>query len=140
MNIKECLEKGLLKKDIKSIERAKKSVEIAEHKLDIAKRVFDIEIFDDSIINAYSVMFHAARALLFKDGYRENSHYGLYVYISEKYKDKIGLKFVNELNALRLERHELAYGLEKSDIKEIEAENIISVAGEFLKIVKRLVK
>ena len=81
--------KGLLKKDKPDIKKAKKSIEIAYHKLDIAKRTFNVKIYEVSIVNAYASMFHAARALLFKDGVKEKSHYGLFIYIKEKYIDKI---------------------------------------------------
>lgn len=139
MDIGECLEKGLLKEDKKDIEKAKKSIEIARYKLSIAKRTFDVKIFEESIINAYAAMFHAGRSLLFKDGFKEKSHYGLFVYIKEKYSDKLEPRFINELNALRLERHELLYGLEKQEIKEVEAEDIIKIAEDFIKVIKDLI-
>ena len=138
MKIEECFEKGLLKKDIKDINKAKKSIEIAKHKTEISKKVFDIKIFEDSIVNAYAAMFHAARALLYKDGIKERSHYGLFVYVKEKYKDKLEPRFINELNALRLERHELLYGLEKTEIKEVEAEGAIKIAEDFINAVEKL--
>jgi len=139
MDIEECLEKGLLKEDKEDIEKAKKSIEIAKHKLSIAKRTFDVKIFEESIINAYAAMFHAGRALLFKDGFKEKSHYGLFVYIKEKYNDKLEPRFINELNALRLERHELLYGLEKQEIKEVEAEDVMKLAEDFIKAVRGLI-
>ncbi len=138
MNVKECFEKGLLKKDIASKEKAIKSIEKAKHKLGIAKRTFDVKIYEETIVNGYAAMFHAGRALLFKDGVKEKSHYGLYVYIRERYKDKLEHRFINELNALRLERHDLLYGLEKIEVKEVEAEDIVKIAGDFIKAVEGL--
>lgn len=140
MDVKECFEKGLLKKDIKSKEKARKSIETAKHKLEIAKSTFEMKIYEEAIINAYAAMFHAARALLFKDGIAERSHFGVYVYLKEMYKDKIEARFINELNALRLERHEIWYGLEKLEIKEVEAEDVISVARDFINVAERLIK
>lgn len=139
MDIKGCLEKGLLKKNKKDIEKAKKSIKIAKHKLVIAKRIFDVKIFEESIINAYATMFHASRALLFKDGFKEKSHYGLFIYIKEKYGYKLEPRFINELNALRLERHELLYGLEKQEIKEVEAEDVIKIAEDFIKAIEIII-
>ena len=138
MDINECFEKGLLKKDKQDKEKALKSIETAKYKLDIAKRTFDVQIFEEAIINSYAAMFHAARALLFKDGIKEKSHFGLFVYIKEKYKDRLEPRFINELNALRLERHELIYGLEKPEIKEVEAEDIIFVTKEFILAIEKL--
>ena len=140
MNVEECLEKGLLKKDAKDINKALRSIEVAKHKLSIAQRTFEVEIYEESIINAYAAMFHSGRALLYKDGFKEKSHFGLFVYIKEKYKEKLEPKFLNELNALRLERHELLYGLEKAEIKEVEAEAVITIAADFIKAIEDIVK
>ena len=84
-------------------------------------------------------MFHAGRALLYKDGFSEKSHFGLFVYIKERYGNKLEPRFINELNSLRLERHELLYGLEKPEIKEVEAEDAIKIAEDFIKSIKSLI-
>jgi uncharacterized protein (UPF0332 family) len=86
-------------------------------------------------------MFHSARALLFKDGYKERSHYAVYVYISEKYSNKIERAYINELNSMRLQRHELMYGFKKSqETQEVEAESAINVAKGFLESIKKIIK
>ena len=139
MNVDECFDKGLLKRDKPDKDKAIRSIEMAAFKLDKARNLFDKEVFDMALINAYISMFHAGRALLFKDGVREKSHYGLYIYLSEKYSDKLEQRFLNELNALRLERHEVFYGLERTEIEEVEAESAIGAAKSFLNIVKTLV-
>lgn len=140
MNVEDCFEKRLLKKETPDTEKSKKSIEIAKHKLSIANRLFDLKIFEETITNSYSAMFHSARALLFKDGIKEKSHYAIFLYVKEKYSDKLEKRFINELNALRLERHEINYGLEKPEIKEVEAENVIKIAGDFISAVEKLVK
>lgn len=139
MDVKECFEKGLLKKEKEDRNKSLKSIEMAEYKLEKAKSLFNKKIYDMSLVNAYLSMFHAARGLLFKDGVKEKSHYGLYVYLKEKYKDRIEQRFLNELNALRLERHEVFYGLEKIEIKEVEAEDVLKDTELFLEAVRRLV-
>lgn len=140
MNANECLEKGLLKKDKPDKDKARRSIEMAKFKLDKAKFLFDKKIFDMALVNAYLSMFHAGRALLFKDGIREKSHYGLYIYLNEKYSNKIEQRFLNELNALRLGRHEVFYGLEKVEITEVEAESAIESAELFLESIEILIK
>jgi len=112
MNIDECIAKGLLKRDKPDIEKAKKSIETAKYKLEIAKREFDAGIYEGAIISAYNAMFHAARALLYKDGFKERSHYALFIYISEKYGDKLEKRFIHELETLRIERHEMRFQLQ----------------------------
>ncbi len=84
-------------------------------------------------------MFHAARALLFKDGHKERSHYALCIYVKERYGTKIEMKYIHELNTLRMQRHDIMYGLEeRPEIMEIETESAISVATGFLGAVKKL--
>jgi uncharacterized protein (UPF0332 family) len=138
MNVEDCFGQGLLRKDSPNIDKSKKSLEIANYKLSLGKRLFELKIFEETIVNAYSCMFHAARALLFRDGVKEKSHYALFLYIKEKYSDKLERRFINELNTLRLERHEISYGLEKPEIKEDEAEEVIKVAGDFISAVKKI--
>jgi uncharacterized protein (UPF0332 family) len=59
-------------------------------------------------------MFHAARALLFRDGITERSHICIILYLQENYvkPGKLEQGFVNALNSLRIERHNEFYGLE----------------------------
>jgi len=141
MNIDECIEKGLLADTVPDLEKAKASLEMAERKLGLAEKEFEHKIFENAIISAYTSMFHVARALLFRDGYKERSHYALYVFIKEKYSDSIEKKYLNELNSLRLQRHELMYGLEKSEeAQENEAESAIENAKGFLETVGKIIE
>jgi len=140
MDIKECLEKSLLKESVKDINKALRSIEISKNKLDRAIRLKDKGFLEDAIVNIYSTMFHAGRALLFKDGFKEKSHYGLYVYIKEKYKDKLEIRFLNELDALRIGRHEILYSLESAKINKEDVEDIISVAKDFISAVEKLMR
>ena len=139
MDVEECLEKGLLKKDNPSIEKAKRSIEIAVSKLEKARALIELEILDMSEINCYSAMFHSARALLFRDGFKERSHYAIYIYLKEKYSDKIELKFLNELNVLRLDRHEIFYGLEEIALDKGEIKKTIKLCEEFIEEVRKLI-
>jgi uncharacterized protein (UPF0332 family) len=139
MNVGECLNKGLLKKDNADLGKAKRSLEVARFKLTEADSLFNIKMFDMCLVNAYSSMFHSARSLLFKDGFKERSHYALYVYLNEKYKDRIEPRFLNELNLLRLERHDVFYSLEIKKIESQEAEDALILAKDFLKAVEKLI-
>lgn len=140
MNVEDCFEKGLLKKENPDIEKSQRSIEMSKYKLGLAKRLFDLKIFDETITNSYSAMFHAARALLFKDGIKEKSHYALFLYIKENYANKLERRFINELNALRLARHDIHYGLEKPEVKKVEAEDVIKVTEDFILAVENILK
>ena len=139
MDIAECLKKGLLKQDEPSIAKAKRSLEIAQAKLEKSKGLLPLNVLDMAEVNAYSAMFHASRALLFKDGLKERSHYALYVYLKEKYASKIEARFLNELNLLRLERHEIFYGLEEQIFDRQAIMKMISLVEEFIRIINKMV-
>jgi len=140
MNVEECVQKGLLKKERPDLARAKASLEIAQRKLEIAEREFAAEIYENALVTAYTAMFHTARSLLFRDGYKERSHFAISVYLAEKYGNRIERKYLQELNALRMERHEIMYGLEQAkEVQEVEAESAIALAQGFLKAVEKLV-
>jgi len=139
--IENLLEEGQLMRITPNIEKTKKSLQLAKNKLEKAKEEYNAQIFDSALISAYTSMFHSARALLFKDGFKERTHYAVYQYIREEYRDKISIKYINELNILRTIRHKVIYGDEKiegKEIQEAEAKDAIKVGKEFLDIVGKL--
>ena len=139
MDIKECLDKNLLKKEMPDLSLSKKSLDMAKAKLEKAKELLKLNILDMAEINAYSAMFHSSRALLFRDGYREKSHYAIYIYLKEKYSGVIEQKFLNELNVLRLDRHEIFYGFEEPELDEKAVSNMIVIAEEFIKAMHHII-
>lgn len=139
MNVADCLAEGLLKKEHPDPEKAWRSLDVAKHKLELAQREVDAGIYENAVVTAYTAMFHAARALLFKDGYKERSHYAVYIYLKEKYSSNIEQKFISELNFMRLERHDAMYGLEeREDVRESEAQAGLVLVGGFLSAVAQL--
>ena len=76
---------SLAKKKIFHFAKAKglvdKELKMASDDLAEAKDRFKNERYKYATINAYYATFHAARALLFSKGYRERSHYALYIAI-----------------------------------------------------------
>lgn len=142
MSLESCFERGQLRKIKPDVKKAQNSIRIAQAKLETAKKQLTAEIFDGAFITAYTIMFHVARALLFKDGYKERSHYCLYRYIAERYKYKLEAKYINELNSLRLIRHSVLYGDEENltirEVQQSEAESSIKTAEGFLQAVKKI--
>ena len=139
MNVEECLAEGLLKKTDPDRKKALRSLELSAHKIEIAKRELKAGIYENVVISAYTSMFHSARALLYRDGYKERSHYAIFVYLNEKYTDKMERRYLHEFNSLRMERHELMYGLEKlPEILKAEAESVVEIAEGFLEQVKKI--
>lgn len=138
MSIEKLFKEGLLKKITPSNERANKSIETAEKYLSEAKKSFGAEAHKMSIIGAYSSSFHAARAILFRDGIRERSHFAIYEYLREKHKS-LGLEHVNSFNLYRKLGHSVAYGLDTT-VEEDDAKEAIDFAEGFLKKVKDYLK
>ena len=111
-NIQDCFEFRLLRKIKPDKEKSKRSLEIANQRLKEAEDTLKLKIYDFTILQSYMAMFHAARALLYQDGIQEKSHFAIYVYLKERYSNKIPLHILNFLNIHRIERHETMYGLE----------------------------
>ena len=139
MNIKECFEKRLLRKTKPDLKKAIKSLEIAKEKLVLAETALSAELLESCIVYGYTAMFHAARALLFKDGIIEKSHVCLALYLRKNYSQKIPLSLINSLDIHRAERHEALYGLEFKTTKE-DCECLLEDAREFIKIIENLLR
>ncbi len=141
--IEDLIKKGLLAKMQPDKQKAFNSLELAEGRIDKGKAELKAEFFDDALLSAYTSMFHSCRALMFKDGFKERSHYAVCEYIREKYQGKIEAKYINELNVLRTMRHKVIYGDENllpKEVQEAEAESSIKLAEGFLAAVEKLLK
>ena len=137
-NIEDCFKFRLLRKIEPDKEKTKKSLEISKQRLNEAGRAIELKIFQYAILESYMSMFHAARALLYKDGIQEKSHFAIFIYLKEKYSDKIPLHILNFLNIHRIERHEAMYGLE---FKPEEQDVLVAVedAKAFVKEIEKYV-
>ncbi len=78
---KEALEKKKIFHFSKAKSLVDKELKVALDDLAEAKDRFKNERYKYATIDAYYATFHAARALLFSKGYRERSHYALYIAI-----------------------------------------------------------
>ena len=135
MNFKECLEKGLLKKNESSKNWVEKEFSISEKFLKSAEKTLEIEEFEISVIAAYDSLFHSARALLFKQGIAEKSHYCLIEALKELYKnDKALIGFLKSIDQVRVSRHRLQYSGDSAGKQE--AEFVKELAKDFLKFSK----
>lgn len=117
-SVEDCFKYRLLRKINPDKEKCKKSLEISKLRLKEAGQAIKLEIFNYAVLESYMAMFHASRALLYKEGIQEKSHFAMFVYLKEKYSDKIPLHIINLLNIHRTERHEAMYGLEYKPEKQ----------------------
>ena len=139
MNYKECLSKGLIRKDKSAPERVKKSLEIAERFLTSSKKNLEIEELEMAEIASYNSIFHSARSLLFKKEYTERSHVCVILALKELYKEDHELiDLLNTFDKIRISRHNIQYGGILID-KE-EAEFVYDFAKQFLEKTKSILK
>jgi uncharacterized protein (UPF0332 family) len=139
--VEDCFKFRLLRKINSDIEKSKKSFEIAQLRLKEAQNTLKLKIYRYVVMESYTAMFHASKALLYKDGVQEKSHFAVYIYLKEKYSDKIPINVINFLNVHRIERHEAFYGLEYQPQEEDalmalkDAESFIQEIGKLLNFV-----
>jgi uncharacterized protein (UPF0332 family) len=137
MRFEECIDKGLIKKDLLASERVESSLMIAERFLRSSRRNLEINEYEMAEIAAYNSAFHAGRALLFAKGYTERSHFCLGVALKGLYRGII-LDLLNVFDKIRLSRHNVQYGGEL--VREDEAAFVIEFAQNFLDAAKTELK
>lgn len=136
-NLNDCFEQGFLKKTAPNKASADRSLLISLKKLDAAEMILAQGIFDISLVTSYTAMFHAARAILFRDGVKERSHECIPMYIAVKYPE---LKsYANVLDSYRTFRHEAIYGLD-TVVTKADAESALYEARVFLEKMKELIE
>ncbi|MBU0586894.1 HEPN domain-containing protein [Candidatus Micrarchaeota archaeon] len=139
IDFEECVEKGLLRKGIPSQEQAIASLAKAMESLEDAKLVLNAKRYNAVAIMAYLAVFNSARAILFRDGYREKSHACVARYIQSKYQSSFTQHHIDLLDVYREKRHDVQYGALFNLGKE-EAENMFKFAEEFIKIAESTIK
>ncbi len=129
MKMAECFRNGLLKRTTPDMENALRSLELSKSNIEDAIENMSIHRYRVVAISSYSSMFHAARAILFRDGIKERSHECIPVYLKEKYPELETL--ANILDSYRRFRHDAIYGLDFA-IDEKEAKAALNSAKEIL--------
>jgi len=135
MIYEECFEKGQLRKAHIEKEDVFNQIKIAENYLKKAKLVCNKETYDISFLTAYISIFHSARALLFKKGYKERSHYCLFEFIRNEFDDQELARIAEIGHNYRETRRLIQY--EGSLCSEAMAKECILDAEEFLKAAKK---
>jgi uncharacterized protein (UPF0332 family) len=130
ISYEECVEKGMLRKIAPSSEQAKSLLGKAKIMLGEAEVSVDNRSPNSAVLAAYAAMFDAARALLFRDGYRERSHACTARYLEEKYSNEIGIGRITMLDGYRDRRHKVSYSAEYYPTLD-EARKMLEFAEEF---------
>jgi len=118
--VQDCFEKGLLKKTAKNKNLALQDLQQAEFFLNEAFDLLSLKKKEMAALALYNAVFHACRALLFKDGVKEKSHYCLQKYLEENFEKK-GLLSPDDISLfdiLRGIRQEVQYDVSKAEFSE----------------------
>lgn len=137
MDVKECMEKGFLRRVEVDQELVRK--ELAAAKYDLGAARHDLKRGDAkwATVKSYYSIFHAARAVLYSLGYQEKAHFAISAVLRELEKQgKLEAKYTLDFEACMESREDADYRLEYS--KE-RAEVNIGIADEFLSRMKKLV-
>lgn len=138
MDIKDCLEKGYLRSETSAPDLIEKEVKESDYDLARAENALKEKDGKWAIIKSYYSMFHAAKAVCFKAGYREKKHLAILILLEElNKKGKLENKFVNyftaAIQALEGADYHYNYSLEK-------AASLLHLAKEFNIRMKSLIK
>jgi len=136
MRLEECFNRGLLRKARVSEDVITKELHNAYRHLENAIKCLDDEMYDLAVVSVYTAMFHASRAILFRDGIKERSHICVIEYLRVKYPD-LG-EYVAVLDNYRQSRHTMLYGIDV-DILSDDAEEGIRSAADFIEKVESIV-
>ena len=138
-DFEDCKREGLLRNIPPSKEKAEASMKAANRWLEEAKKNLNNEAFNSSVLSSYLAMFHAARSILFFDGFREKSHYCIARYLEEKYAKKklLESKWIDILDHYRELRHDSQYDVSFFASKE-EAKASLEKSQQFVNRMKEL--
>ena len=114
-----------------------KEIQVAEADLNDARDSLKGRKLKWATVQGYYSMFHAARALVYGQGFREKSHYALLVALRSLLPEKIGASLIKDFEDAMSLREEADYGLTFS---EDGASSSVEGAERFLKRARDILK
>ena len=130
-DFEQCLESRKIISFARGRRLVKKELSVARSDLSDAKAGYENERYKWSTIQGYYAMFHAARALIYSQGYREKSHYCLAVALKALFveESKMDAQLVRDfLNAMNL-REAADY---EAEFSQSGAKAVIASAEKFI--------
>ena len=128
---RQCLESKKIVSFARGRKLVKKELSAAKSDLSDAKAGYENGRYKWSTIQGYYAMFHAARALVYSQGYREKSHYCVAVALKALFVDegKMDAQLVRDfLNAMNL-REAADY---EAEFSQSGTEAVIASAARFI--------
>jgi uncharacterized protein (UPF0332 family) len=132
----DCFFRGL-RRIPADIDSARKSLIISEGHLDDAEASFNFKRYRLCLTSSYEAMFHASKALLFKDGIKEHSHVCVPIYLKETYPELVS--YAKILDSYRLYREKATYGFD-AIVNEDDAKAALEHARAILEKMKSVIE
>jgi uncharacterized protein (UPF0332 family) len=138
LEFKQCLENKKIIPFARGKKLDKKEFLVAKSDLSDAKAGYENERYKWSTIQGYYAMFHAARALIYSQGYREKSHYCLAVALRALFVDEgkmdaqLVRDFLNAMNLREAADYEAEFSQSGAKAVIASAENFIAKATAIL--------
>jgi len=137
---KQCLENKKIVPFARGKRLVKKELSVAKSDLSDAKAGYEDERYKWSTIQGYYAMFHAARALIYSQGYREKSHYCMAVALRElfvnegKMDAQLARDFLNAMNLREAADYEAEFSQSGAKAVIASAEKFIEKAAVILTV------
>lgn len=125
-----CIEERRLIRIKASKEMIQKEIANSEYDINRSRESLKNKDYKWTAVQAYYSMFHAAKALILKKGYREKSHYCLIIALKELYikQGLLDQEMVDNFELCLHLRHDADYGL---SYNHKSAETAIQYAEKF---------
>ena len=139
MDFEECVRRSYLRRIEPQPELGRLILAKARSFLESARKNLDMGIHNGALVMAYLTFFHAARTLLFRDGWREKSHAYISAYLREFYVKPgiMEVKWVRYLDYVRDLGYQGQYDVGFSPEPE-DVEAIIPKAEAFIEVVENI--
>ena len=139
-NIDDCFRLGLLRRTEPSRSKSDQSLLSAREWLSEAKKNLVAQALRSALSSAYLAVFHSARAVLFRDGVREKSHYCIGLYL-QRYVEEGSLEenWPMLFDRIRSMRHADQYSFMARPTGE-EVQAGIDLAERFIERMERLLQ
>lgn len=131
-SIDDCFDRGLLRKVEPSKIKSQQSLRLATDWLREAEANLEVEAYRSALSSAYLAVFHSARAVLFRDGVREKSHYCIGLYLQTYVEnDELEEEWPMLFDRMRSLRHADQYSFQAKPTEE-EVVSALHLAESFI--------
>ncbi len=137
-SLEECYAKDLLRRVEPSPAKAKRSLDQSRAWHEEAEKAQAAGAYRSALISSYNAFFHAARAILYRDGLREKSHICVELYLgSYVARGALEPAWIAQFSRMRSARHADQYSFSAAPSRE-EVESAVQGSQAFIARMERL--